>query len=100
MTLFDSEADFGGRMTPAVRLLLIVTAASFGLVWIFGHLLDLDLVAWGGLSGEGLRRGLVWQPFTYLLLHGGAWHLIANLFGLFFFGPEVAIGRASCRERV
>ena len=41
------------------------------------------------LSGTGLRRGFVWQPFTYMFLHGGIWHILINLFILWFFGREV-----------
>jgi membrane associated rhomboid family serine protease len=27
-----------------------------------------------------------WQTFTYMFLHGGFWHLVANMFGLYMFG--------------
>jgi membrane associated rhomboid family serine protease len=41
------------------------------------------------LSGDGVRRGFVWQPLTYMFLHGGIWHILINLFILWFFGREV-----------
>jgi membrane associated rhomboid family serine protease len=41
------------------------------------------------LSGDGLRRGFVWQPVTYMFLHNGVWHILINLFILWFFGREV-----------
>jgi len=41
------------------------------------------------LSGDGLRRGFVWQPLTYMFLHGGIWHILVNMFILWFFGREV-----------
>ena len=31
----------------------------------------------------------VWQPFTYAFLHGGIFHLIFNMFGLWMFGRVV-----------
>jgi membrane associated rhomboid family serine protease len=41
------------------------------------------------LSGEGVSRGFVWQPLTYMFLHGGIWHILINMFVLWFFGREV-----------
>jgi len=41
------------------------------------------------LSADGLRRGFLWQPITYMFLHGGVWHILINLFILWFFGREV-----------
>jgi len=41
------------------------------------------------LHAGGVRRGFLWQPVTYMFLHGGIWHLLVNLFVLWFFGREV-----------
>lgn len=41
-----------------------------------------------GLSRSGLRSAWLWQPLTYMFLHGGVLHLLFNMIGLFFFGPE------------
>lgn len=38
------------------------------------------------LSLAGVRRGDVWQPLTYLLLHAGLGHLFWNMFALYAFG--------------
>ena len=50
----------------------------------------------GGLPGEwlsfnqaALLQGMVWQPFTYMFLHGSLTHLFFNMLWLFFFGPSV-----------
>lgn len=40
----------------------------------------------GALSSSGLRRGEIWRPFTYALLHGSPIHLLLNGLGLFFIG--------------
>jgi len=53
------------------------------------------LLRWDGfeqtlaLSATQLRRGFVWQPVTYMFLHGGIWHILINMFVLWFFGREV-----------
>ena len=31
----------------------------------------------------------VWTPFTYMFVHGGMWHLLFNMLGLFFFGVQL-----------
>jgi len=30
-----------------------------------------------------------WQPFTYMFMHGGFWHLLMNMFVLYMFGPHL-----------
>ena len=41
------------------------------------------------LSVDGLRRGFVWQLFTFQFLHAGLFHLAFNLLALWFFGRPV-----------
>jgi membrane associated rhomboid family serine protease len=36
-----------------------------------------------------LQEGWIWQPFTYMFVHGGLRHLLFNMLGLFFFGTAV-----------
>ncbi len=43
------------------------------------------------LQADGIQRGFLWQPLTYMFLHGGIWHLLVNLFVLWFFGREVEL---------
>jgi membrane associated rhomboid family serine protease len=52
---------------------------------------------YGALSLEGLKRGFVWQLFTYQFLHGGMMHLVLNSVALYFFGRpmELMLGRKS-----
>jgi membrane associated rhomboid family serine protease len=43
-----------------------------------------------GVSRAGVfQRFMIWQPLTYLFLHGGLWHLIWNMFALWVFGCDV-----------
>ena len=80
---------FGFSITPWVRRLLVANVAVAILGWI---------LAWIGFPGlltrwfalipaEILTRP--WTPLTYLFLHGGFWHLLVNMIGLFFFGPPL-----------
>ena len=77
-----------GFLTPAVRFLLIATGITF-VAQIAGDLLT------GGkftllfsLSWAGLKHFFVWQLATYLFLHGGLFHILLNMLGLFFFGQD------------
>jgi len=43
-----------------------------------------------GLVPLGIFPGLrIWQPFTYIFLHGGLWHLLINMLMLWMFGREL-----------
>jgi membrane associated rhomboid family serine protease len=45
---------------------------------------------WFGLSPtKVLLHGFVWQPFTYLFLHGGILHILFNLLYLAMFGADL-----------
>jgi membrane associated rhomboid family serine protease len=45
---------------------------------------------WIGAAGTfpGLR---IWQPFTYIFLHGSIWHLLFNMLFLWMFGRELEL---------
>ena len=44
---------------------------------------------WFGLTPQDLLRGYIWQPFTYLFLHGGIGHIFFNLLYLAMFGADL-----------
>src|SRR5262249_16788210 len=35
------------------------------------------------------KRFFVWQFLTAMFMHGSFWHILFNMLGLFFFGPEL-----------
>ncbi len=41
---------------------------------------------WLALSTYGLQHWRLYQLITFQFLHGGPWHLLLNMFGLYFFG--------------
>ena len=47
------------------------------------------LVLFLSFQPAAFLSGFVWQPLTYMFLHGGLGHLFMNMLYLFFFGPEV-----------
>lgn len=77
--------DFGS-MPPAIKGLLIANVVGFLVAKLVGpQMYDL----FGLIPEQLVFHRWVWQPFTYLFLHGGIWHLIFNLFALWMFGMPV-----------
>lgn len=50
-----------------------------------------------GLSLDGIGNLYLWQPLTYMFMHGGIWHILLNMIGLYIFGSEFE--RAFGRDR-
>ncbi|MFQ5700810.1 MAG: rhomboid family intramembrane serine protease [Acidobacteriota bacterium] len=85
--------SFGGLMTPAIKILIIINAAVYLfelIVFNMGggpamlHVLALDpALVFGKL--------FVWQLVTYLFLHSpsGPWHLVFNMIILWMFGSDI-----------
>ncbi len=72
-------------LPPAIRGLMIAN--------IVGFLVGLIVPDMHGLFGlvpqQVLFQRWIWQPITYLFLHGNIWHLVFNLFALWMFGMPV-----------
>jgi membrane associated rhomboid family serine protease len=81
---------FGPPVTPPViKQLLIANAVVFFAQYAFQQ-----LPVWGLLTASPAdfwQRGYLWQPFTYMWLHGGLGHILANMFSLWMFGSPVAL---------
>jgi membrane associated rhomboid family serine protease len=78
--------SFGpGALSPAIKLLIIVNVVAFLLTAIVPAII-LRL----GLSPQAVFGDLaVWQPVTYMFLHGGIGHLLFNMLALWMFGTEL-----------
>jgi membrane associated rhomboid family serine protease len=72
---------------------------------IISSLILINLVIWGLITVSGTdwlfypifglvpklvwSRLMIWQPFTYMFLHGSFWHVALNMFVLWMFGSEL-----------
>ncbi len=76
-----------------VKLLILITCGVFILQWLgnagIPPLAQIRFINWFGLNTNTFLHGALWQPFTYLFLHAGFWHLFWNMFGLWMFGVAV-----------
>jgi membrane associated rhomboid family serine protease len=70
-------------MTPVVRLLVAANVALFVLQ------MASPLVEYLGVFVPRLILIRPWTLVTYMFLHGGFTHILFNMLGLFFFGPQV-----------
>ena len=88
--------DWRGFITPAVKLLVLICAGVFLVQTLIRLFLPVDATIWVnlhfGLVPLGPIPGLrIWQPLTYLFLHGDLWHLLINMLMLWMFGRELEL---------
>jgi membrane associated rhomboid family serine protease len=84
-------------ITPGVKLIVLTCAGVFALQTILS--LTLGEVATFhyftqvfGLIPSAVTHGLrIWQPFTYIFLHGGLMHLLLNMLILWMFGRDLEL---------
>lgn len=74
-----------GPITPAVKAIIIANVAVFVITFflpVVGTLL--------GLSPESVfERRWLWQPVTYMFVHGGFFHILFNMLTVWLFGVEL-----------
>ena len=79
-----STEDQNQRLTPAVQALIAINiAVMFVQAEVYGGIPNLLAFDSNALPGHWFTA------FTYMFAHAGVWHLLANMYGLFLFGPRV-----------
>jgi membrane associated rhomboid family serine protease len=80
----------GGGWTPAVKMLVIACTIGF-LLSIFDRLSGGPSVVskFALVPYAVTQQYYFWQLATYIFLHGGFFHIIFNMFGLYMFGSEL-----------
>lgn len=78
--------SFGpGPITPAVKWLIIANVAMF-----FISLVYEPIVEYLGLIPQRVvEQQWIWQPVTYMFLHGSPMHILFNMLGIWMFGVEL-----------
>ncbi len=74
------------RLPPALKSLIIANVAVFIVATLVGNSF-FDL--FGLVPHRVLADRWVWQPLSYLFVHGSIMHLLLNLFALWMFGVPV-----------
>lgn len=88
--------DWRGFITPGVKLLVLTCAGVFLaqelILLLLPTWVTVRVNLWLGLVPLGVIPGLrIWQPFTYLFLHGGLLHLLVNMLMLWMFGRDLEL---------
>ena len=79
---------FGGGLSSAIKILIVANVAVFFLEALLE--LEAQFNMFFGLVPKYVWSKLyIWQPFTYMFLHGGIWHLFINMLVLWMFGSEI-----------
>jgi membrane associated rhomboid family serine protease len=93
MTRNDQPYMPGGFQVipPAIKAIIIANVIVFLFQNSpFGSFLTTFGALWPiGSHNAGAYSFQLWQPFTYLFLHGGFTHLFFNMFALWMFGAEI-----------
>ena len=77
--------SFGpGPFTPAVKALVITNVVAFLL-----SLIVPEMIYSLGVRPADVLSGRIWQPLTYMFLHGGIGHILFNMLALWMFGVEL-----------
>ena len=71
-------------MTFGVQLLLVINIGAYLAEHVFGY----PLSNFCALRSNWWSTGSFWQLITYQFIHQGLPHLLSNMLGLFFLGPE------------
>jgi membrane associated rhomboid family serine protease len=78
--------SFGpGGITPAIKMLIAANVAVFVIGWFAPQ-----VALWLGLRpADVFGQQRIWQPFTYMFVHGGFGHILFNMLALWMFGVEL-----------
>ncbi len=72
--------------TEIIKILIGINVGLFALRTLIVNYFDIVTIL--GLS-SGSIWPLIWQPVTYMFVHGGFWHVAINMFVLWMFGSEL-----------
>src|SRR5688500_5378968 len=87
---FPSSSSFAysfgpGPLTPAIKVIVAVNVAAFLLAIVVPA-----ITLRQGLRPADVVGGFaLWQPVTYMFLHGGIFHILFNMLALWMFGVEL-----------
>ncbi len=87
----DLTYAFGpGPLSPAIKALVIANVAMY----VVNYLIPAGIASQlGGLLGlrpvDVVLHGRLWQPVSYMFLHGSLSHILFNMLALWMFGTEL-----------
>jgi membrane associated rhomboid family serine protease len=91
---YGSRMSWGGMLTPAIRNIIVACTGVFLLQTLIQLFFPPSYTAlfnhvFGLAPWFVTHRLFLWQPVTYLFLHGGILHLLFNMLFLWMFGSDL-----------
>src|SRR5437870_6161872 len=87
-SVYTSSFSFGpGPFSTALKALIAANVVMF-LATTLVRSIDLNPIL-GLVPVLVIRRLWIWQPVTYMFLHGGIFHILFNMLALWMFGTEL-----------
>ena len=84
------RSAFYGYFPTGIKWLLVSNTAIFILTSLMPNSVYQNIKTLFAITPEAvLHNFFIWQPVTYLFLHGGIWHLIFNMLSLWMFGMQL-----------
>ncbi len=80
------HVTIGPNLTPKVKILILTCVGVFFLQNLAGAEM---YYIFGLVPYQVVTKFFLWQPVSYLFLHGGFLHLLFNMFALWMFGSEL-----------
>lgn len=77
------------RMTPVVKILLILNIGIFALNYLLESSYGIDLNQIFALRYFGAETFAPYQLITHMFLHADLWHILGNMYALYIFGPPL-----------
>jgi membrane associated rhomboid family serine protease len=86
-----SSFSFGpGPLSPALKAIIAANVAIFVIMWLMPQLPRQAVQEFLGLIPVAIFESFrVWQPITYMFLHGTIGHIFFNMLALWMFGTEL-----------
>lgn len=81
------EPEAPPRLTPTVQTIIAINLAMI-VLQVAGLLSYSNAAAWFGFDSNALP-GRWWTALTYMFVHAGVLHLVANMYALYVFGPRL-----------
>jgi len=78
----------GRRITDGIKFLIITNVIVF-IITLVEPFRSIFVYYFGLIPYHTWSKFHIWQPVTYMFLHGGFFHVLLNMFGLWMFGTEL-----------
>ena len=89
---YSNNSQNGGFLSGVPRVtknLLVINILVFAATWLGEKVLGSDAMSSFVLYDPASHWFRIWQPITYMFMHGGFWHILFNMYTLYVFGCVV-----------